>query len=209
VRPALTREYIVAVALALIDRDGLASLTMRKLGTELGVDPMAVYHHLPNKAALFDGVVEAVYAEIDLGGLPTTGSWRERMSGAMHRMRAVFRSHPNALPVLATRPANTPPVLAMLEQGLRVMQAAGFAPATALDALSCLSMFTVGHALAEVGTPVGGEIDDPGAAFATMDPAAYPHLLQAFMSYEYRPDDQYELGLQAMLDGLAQRLAAD
>ena len=52
-RPALSREYILHTALRIVDRDGPDKLTMRRLGAELGVDPMAVYHYLPNKAALF------------------------------------------------------------------------------------------------------------------------------------------------------------
>ena len=62
----LTRERIVATALELVDREGPAALSMRRLGAELGVDPMAVYYHVPNKAALLDAIVEAVMAKIDL-----------------------------------------------------------------------------------------------------------------------------------------------
>ncbi len=59
-------EKIVSMALALVDREGLKALSMRRLGTELGVDPMAVYYHIPNKQALLDAIVEAVMASIDL-----------------------------------------------------------------------------------------------------------------------------------------------
>ena len=65
-RPALSREYILHTALRIVDRDGPDKLTMRRLGAELGVDPMAVYHYLPNKAALFDGITEAIWASLDL-----------------------------------------------------------------------------------------------------------------------------------------------
>ena len=66
-RKPLSRERIVNTAIALVDAEGLDALTMRRLGAKLGMDPMAVYYYVPNKAALLDAVVEAVMAEIDLG----------------------------------------------------------------------------------------------------------------------------------------------
>ena len=63
---SLTRQRIVTAALEIVDREGLAALSMRRLGSELGVDPMAAYYHIPNKDALLDAIVEAVMAEIDL-----------------------------------------------------------------------------------------------------------------------------------------------
>jgi len=67
---ALTREKIVRAALQIVDREGLPALSMRRLGAGLGVDPMAIYYHLPNKAALYDAIVEAVMAEVDLDSGP-------------------------------------------------------------------------------------------------------------------------------------------
>ena len=58
-RPGLTPVLIVESAIALLDAEGADAFSMRKLGTHLGVDPMAVYHYFPNKTALFDGIVDA------------------------------------------------------------------------------------------------------------------------------------------------------
>jgi AcrR family transcriptional regulator len=205
-RPGLSRALIVRTALTLIDRDGVAGLSMRKLGAELGVDPMAVYYYLPNKSALFDGVIEAVYAEVDLAGLPRSGDWRAQLHGFMTRLRAALRRHPNALPVVATRPAYVPALFEFGEHALGAALAAGFDAREVLDMVNCLAMYTIGHALAEVGEPVGGETmtaEDVGAMFTQV---AYPNLAKAFADgYDYRPDDQYELGLTAMLDGFAAR----
>jgi TetR/AcrR family tetracycline transcriptional repressor len=209
VRPALTRAYIVSSALALIDRDGLDGFSMRKLGTELGVDPMAVYHHVPSKSALFDGVVDAVYSGVDLAGVPRTGDWREQTAEFMHRMRAAIRRHPNALPILATRPEFGPAMLDIGELALGILHDAGFTTQQAFDILNCLATFTIGHALAEVGVPVGGETAAPDEMLAAIDPRAYPRLHRALTDgYDYRPDDQYEMGLRALLDGFQALLAA-
>lgn len=206
-RPGLTREYIVRTALEIIDRDGVAGLSMRKLGGELGADPMAVYYYLPNKSALFDGVVEAVYAEIDVSDLDAAAPWREQLATYMRRMRAAIRRHPNALPVLSTRPAYMPSMLHFGDRAVGVLERAGFSGATALDLINCLGTFTVGHVLAEVGEPVGGATATPEELAATLTGGSFPRLAAVFEAgYEYRPDAQYELGLRAMLDGFERLL---
>jgi len=201
-RPPLTREQIVATALALVDRDGLAALTMRRLGAELGVDPMAVYHHLPNKAALFDGLVEAVYAELDLAAVPAGSDWRARIADTMHQLRQALRRHPSVVPVVGTRPVATPALFRVLQAGLGELQAAGFDAQQALDLLTCATTFTVGHALSEVGQPVGGDSPDPLEVLVALDPEELPLVLAAFTAYRYDPDAQFELGLTAMLAGV-------
>jgi AcrR family transcriptional regulator len=207
VRPALNRDYIIRTALAIIDRDGLAKLSMRRLGRELGADPMAVYHYLPSKAALFDGVVEAVYREIDLIGIDLGGPWREQLTAFLHALRAAVRRHPNALPVLSTRPAHGPSLLWFSEHALGLLTAAGFTAAQAIDLVNCLGTFTIGHVLAEVGEPIGGATATADELAGRLNDGTYPRLAQAFADgYEYRPDEQYELGLRVMLDGFARLL---
>jgi TetR/AcrR family tetracycline transcriptional repressor len=203
VRATLTHDYIIRTALALIDRDGLDALSMRRLGAELGNDPMAVYHYLPNKAALYDGVVEAIYAEMDLDSLSPSGDWRAYLARSARRMRDVLRRHPNALPIIATRPAYSPPILATADRSLRLLQRAGLSPSAGLEVISCLRAFTVGHILAELGDPVGGPTTTTEDAAAAM--ATYPHL-SAAVATGYRPDKQYERGLYALLDGFARQL---
>ena len=103
-RPALSREFILRTALRIVDDEGPDKLTMRHLGAVLGVDPMAVYHYLPNKAALFDGIVETIWSFIGPASIPTEGGWRQRLAGAMHSFRDVLRQHPRAVAILGTRP---------------------------------------------------------------------------------------------------------
>jgi AcrR family transcriptional regulator len=175
---------------------------MRRLGRELGVDPMAVYYHVPDKSALFDGVVGAVYDEIELPAISPTVPWPEQLAAAMRSFRAALRRHANAIPVVGTRPANTPRVIEITEAGVALLGAAGVPVQDALDVLSCLTVFTIGHALAEVGQPVGGDTT------AQADRQAQAERLSASVlaNYDYRPDAQFELGLQAMLEGLSARL---
>ncbi|MFD1047515.1 TetR/AcrR family transcriptional regulator, partial [Kibdelosporangium lantanae] len=148
-RPTLNRDVIVATALAIIDADGLESLSMRKLGAQLGVDPMAVYYHLPNKAALFDGVVEAILSELgqDLISLAAKwkpdDEWSSEVVAVMSTYREVLRRHPYALPVVSTRPVRSPEALASFERILDAYTRAGFDLQSAVFAMTCAVEFTI------------------------------------------------------------------
>lgn len=198
-RPALSRDYLLDQALGLIDRDGLGAFTMRKLGAEAGADPMAVYHYFPNKAALFDGVVETVY--LDVSGPPLAGPPQERVMTMVRALRQAFLRHPEALPLVATRPANTPAVATLVEGFLAVLEEAGLSRGLALDAVTCLTVFTIGHALAQAVPPQGG--DSPPTPFAE----GFPRLSAALAeSMPYDPDRQFDRGLKALVDGLIPRV---
>jgi TetR/AcrR family tetracycline transcriptional repressor len=205
IRRALTREYIIRTALAVLDRDGADGLTMRKLGAELGVNPMAFYHHLPNKSALFDGVAEAVLGEFTTGldTLPRGGTWRERLATLMRLFRTVLRRHPNVLMILATRPAYTPSLMTFGDRTIGLLCDAGFTEHDLLIMISALRSYTIGQLLAEVGQPVGGPAVGPDEATALIE--HYPNLAKA-VAGGYDPDAHYELTLQSMLDGFEQRL---
>ncbi|GAA3455335.1 TetR/AcrR family transcriptional regulator [Dactylosporangium matsuzakiense] len=198
VRPALTREYIVRTALAMLDRDGPAGLSMRKLGAEIGVNPMAFYHHLPNKAALFDGVVEAAYAEIDVGPDALAGDWRDILATFARSLYAVLRRHPHVVPLVATRPAYNPAVLGLAERALGALRRSGYADRDLLVMVGALRSFTIGHVLAESGDPAGGPVATPQEAADLL--GAYPNLARAIAG-GYRPQDQFEQVLAALLDG--------
>ncbi|WP_326557124.1 TetR/AcrR family transcriptional regulator [Micromonospora sp. NBC_01796] len=205
VRRALTRDHIIRTALAVLDRDGVDGLSMRKLGAELGVNPMAFYHHLPNKAALFDGVVEAVFGEVAVGldTLNREDTWREQLAALMRQFRTVLRQHPNVLLILATRPAYTPSLMAFGDRTIGLLSDAGITAHDLLVMISALRSYTIGQLLVEVGQPVGGPTADPDEAAALIAP--YPNLATAIAG-GYDPDGQYEITLQAMLDGFEQRL---
>lgn len=204
-RPTLNREFIVATALAMIDRDGLDRFSMRRLGAELEVDPMAVYHYFPSKADLFDGLVEAVWMETEIP-LSKPGPWLEAMVVYVTAVRKALKRHPAALPAVATRPVNTQAILSLIETVAGRLVEAGADPSDALDAVNCLMYFVAGHALAEVGEPVGGP-DHPEFDPENLDLAAIPTLVEAITSgYSFDADRQFELGLRSMLVGMGERL---
>lgn len=199
-RPALSREYILRTALRVVDRDGADKLTMRRLGTELGVDPMAIYHYLPNKAALFDGITEVIWSSLDLDTMDPEDPWQRQLAAAMHALRGTLRAHPHAVAILGTRPVSSPELLTLVDHMLGVLVRSGM-PATAdtADLLSTLVTYTIGHVLAEVGDPVGGE---SAPAYQTLSPETHPHLAAMLNTgWTFDPDAQYDHGLNALLTG--------
>src|SRR5690242_18157615 len=131
VRAGLTRAHILDAALAIVDRDGLKGLTMRGLGAALGVEAMTLYHYVPTKEALIDGLVERVFTTA-AGPAGHSGDYRSRLRAYAESLRTTLLAHPALLPVIA-RPAATPATLDAVEALLRALTAAGFSLGRALD----------------------------------------------------------------------------
>lgn len=205
-RGSLSRERVVDAALRIVDRDGLDALTMRALGHELHVDPMAVYHYLPSKAAVLDGVVEAVIREVPTD-VPAGLTWKDRLAVLAHGYREALRAHPNALPAVATRPDISPAALRVLDTALGILLGAGFAPANALKAVHVASCFVIGHALDESGFPLGIAEDTSGedvvaAQQAVVESGEYPNLVRvADAAAGLRGDDTFDAGLASLIAG--------
>ena len=106
--PTLTRQQIVAAAIALVDRDGLGALTMRKLAAELGVGPMTLYYHVPEKAALEDLIFDAVMSEVDFADDDPALDVEERAVRLGHALRTALLAHPNTVAITLSRSARTP-----------------------------------------------------------------------------------------------------
>ena len=199
----LTRKQIVRAAIELLDRDGADIFSMRRLGAALGVDPMAVYYHLPNKAALFDAVVDAIWEETDAKQAPEPGaSWQEIAAMVVRALRRQLLHHPRLVSIVATRPVVTPAMLELTERALGYLAAAGLPPASAMQLLDCLVAYTVGKLQGEVREPVGGVGDSPESVYAALTPETHPHLARAMgEGYGWDPEVEFELGLQAMTQG--------
>ncbi|MEV6966043.1 TetR/AcrR family transcriptional regulator [Hamadaea sp. NPDC051192] len=203
-RPVLTREYLAQAALALIDAEGLRKFSMRRLGSVLGVDPMAAYRHFEDQEALFDGIADVLFAEVDADTLPWDAAWPDLAAQYCRRLREVLLRHPYAVPVFATRPVRS---AASIETGVRTiakLQDGGVEPATALRMLRCLREYTVGHALSVSVLQLGADRRSKKPAKGSPK-----YNLLAQTADETAPDDHFETGLQAMLHGFTAQPAAD
>jgi AcrR family transcriptional regulator len=206
-RAGLSRGLVLDAAVALVDSNGLDGLSMRKLGAALGVEAMTLYHYLPNKAALLDGLVEWVVQHSATAPALADGlSWDQMLRGYAQTLRATLLGHPGVLPLFFTRPAVTPQTLKAVEHGLRVLTDAGFALPRALDMINVLNIFVVGHAMAEAGTAELTRRGDPGsaAALAQLDASDLPLVIEA-ARLDQGPDDEtrFLFGLDTLLYGFA------
>jgi AcrR family transcriptional regulator len=209
-RPPLSRDAVVRAALAIVDRDGLDSFSMRKLGAELGVDPMAAYYYFPNKAAVLDGIVDAVQSEIAPLSDDNDAPWDVRLRKTMHAWRRVLRAHPHALPVLSTHPPFSDSSLRQWEAAAEILHAVGFTPVEALQAIGCISGYVIGVTLAEVGQQPG-DLPDPtleevAAHIAQLPSNEFPILKAAFLGgMPDGPDTSFDDGLDLFIAGLKAR----
>jgi AcrR family transcriptional regulator len=158
-RSTLTRDRIVDTALDLIDQAGLDALSMRKLGAALGVEAMALYHHIGSKERLLGAVTERLDREI-ADSLETSGDWLASLRQLAHGCRAVARRHPTAVPLLGQCEAGAKTYLYIVKERLR---AAGFEPVLAALILHVIDCYAMGAALAE-GVRAQGGTEGPGAA---------------------------------------------
>lgn len=196
-RVGLTREAVLLAALALADREGLKALSMRRLGAELDVEAMTIYHHVPNKDALLDGLVELLVAPIAPPAFESA-SWHDGLRGYAQELRTTLLAHPNVVPLVASRPAVTAQNLHVMEAALESMRAAGLRPVDALDVLYAVTGFVVGHV---VTAPAPA--DDPVDHLAALDPAVFPLLAEAVSATAPRgADARFEFALDALLSGL-------
>ena len=147
----ITRDVVLTTALEIIDRDGAEGLSMRRLARALNRDPMILYRHAPNKAALLDGVAETVLAQLKVD--PADPDWAGQLRAVARDYRALALAHPHVVPLLVTRPLATPlalrppGTLRPLEDVLALLTRAGFGGADALHIYRALFGFLHGHVL--------------------------------------------------------------
>lgn len=160
-RAPLSRDLIVATAVAFIDEQGLPGLTMRRLGEALGVEAMSLYRYVPGRENLLDAVVESITGQLEgdpeVYHQPRDG-WEDFLVRLAHGVRRVALSHPKAFPLVASRPLEAPwlrPPLRSLpwvERFLAGLRAEGFDDDSAVGAYRAFTSFLLGHLLLEVST---------------------------------------------------------
>lgn len=210
-RGPLSRERILQAALELIDREGLESLSMRRLGAELGVGAMALYNYVPSKEALLEGVAETLMEEIDLASAEDD-DWTRALAGLATSFRDVMLSHPNALTLIETKPAITPEAFRPIELSLSILRKAGFDPEQALQAHWALVGYVTGHISFQCNNPLHTH-DDRHAEEIALRKAnlpfeQFPRLYEC-MPYLARADFDaaFRRGLRALIEGLRMQLA--
>jgi TetR/AcrR family tetracycline transcriptional repressor len=146
----LSREAILTTALRIVDEEGIDALTMRRLASTLGVNPMSLYHHLPNKAAVLGGLAELVFAGVERSDPGDAVPWQEQLKNAARAYRNALKAHPNlALQVLADTSAVSEVVIVTDEPFYRALDRAGLPPRQIFESANTIVDFIHGFALAE------------------------------------------------------------
>jgi AcrR family transcriptional regulator len=207
-RAAITRERVLAAAIALADRAGIEALTIRALAAELGVKPMTIYHYVEGKEVVLDGMVDVLFSEFEL---PAAGlDWREAVRRRCVSARDVLVRHPWSVPLLETRTSPGEATLRHHEAMLGYFFDAGFSLSLTAHAYAVLDSYVYGFALQEATVPVEGAAGDDDTTrkiAAQFAPEEYPHLVRFatdhVMQPGYRFGDSFEYGLDLFLDGIA------
>ncbi|MBW8735857.1 MAG: TetR/AcrR family transcriptional regulator C-terminal domain-containing protein [Streptomyces turgidiscabies] len=203
-KPLLSTGLIVETARALVDAEGLAALSTRRLAAELGVSGPSLYNHFRTKDQILEAVADSVSVQVDLSMFERgegARDWRTALRDWAMSYRAALRDHPNIVPVLARGPGRRPAGLRVADAVYGCMVEAGWPPAQATSIGALMRYFIMGSAL---GSFAGGFVDDESA----YDPADYPHLGQAHLLSEQQEkidERAFETGLTALLDGLTQQ----
>ena len=178
---------------------------MRRLGAELGVEAMSLYNHVPNKAALLDGMVEAVLNDVDLP--KDINDWQACVREMAHSYRRVANDHPNIVPLVATRPFNTIASLRPVEVGFEIFKVAGFDPESALHAFRTLAGFVTGYTLAETGALFGEATGEGQLTPADLPESEFPRLREVgpyLASTDH--DAEFDFAVDVLLTGLQAKL---
>ncbi|HEY3530742.1 MAG TPA: TetR/AcrR family transcriptional regulator [Nocardioides sp.] len=208
-RPRLTRERVLGCALGVADAGGIASLTIRSLAAELGVKPMSVYHHVANKEAILDGIVDLVFAEMELVPHHADGSWRDQVVLRARATRHALRRHPWAMGLLESRGTPGPATLRHEEETIRILREAGFSVEMTAHASALLDSFVCGFAVQEAARHFGVTStmpNDERGDSSPVDPETYPHLAEMAEKHMLRPGydfgEEFQLGLDLILGAL-------
>ena len=202
-------------ALAIADKSGLDALTIRKLATELGVTPMALYWHFRGKDELLEGLAERLWDELDLT-VDRSAPWTEQIRVLFESLLKVLRAHPAAPEVLAHARKQSDSGLKATELALDVLRTAGFSPEDA--SFAARSALWTGITLV-MSEPGAESLDDGERAelqrkkqvvLATQPPAKFPRLVECAvpMTACDNPEEHYRFGVDLFIGGLAAVAAA-
>ncbi|MCA0180758.1 MAG: TetR/AcrR family transcriptional regulator C-terminal domain-containing protein [Actinobacteria bacterium] len=203
----LTQDAVISAGMAMADESGLDGLTMRALARRLGVEAMSLYHHVANKEALLDLMVDRIYREIELP--QARGQWRAELRRRSLSVRAVLHRHPWALPLMESRHRPGPANLAYHDANIGCLREAGFTGPQVAFAYAVIDAFVYGFVLQESTLPF-----DSGPEAASMIVTdgfgdalrGYAHMMwfaeQVILAPGYSFDREFEPGLDLVLDGI-------
>jgi TetR/AcrR family transcriptional regulator, tetracycline repressor protein len=212
-REKLTRERLIDAALRIMDEEGLDAVSMRRVGRELGVEAMSLYHHVHDKEDLLLGVRERVLAQfLDPG---TDGDWEVRARQAARSWRHILRDHPNIMVLISEskRFEMTSTSMRPTETALRLLREVGLQDEDAVKAYCALGGFIVGFVMFEIGVARASGPDDeprtPEGLMAALPADEFPCFMSSLPYLMHGDIDQrFEYGLDLLIAGIRSKSAS-
>lgn len=205
-KPSLTPDRILDGAVALADEIGIERFTIRRLAEALGVKPMTIYHHVPSKEEIVDGMVDRVFAEITLPNSEL--DWRTAIRERCVSTREVLRRHPWASPLMESRRTPGPATLRHHDAVIATFRRGGLSWELTAHAYAIIDSYLYGFALEEANLPGGGEEEIVELAGELIEEAfaAYPALAAFTTEWVMRPGysfgASFGFGLDLIIEGL-------
>jgi AcrR family transcriptional regulator len=201
-RVPLTRERVLRAAIRIADQIGIESLSMRKVGQEVGVEAMSLYNHVANKDDLLDGMIDLLMSEIEV---PASGDWKTAMRGRALSARALMQRHPWAPRLIASRPRSGmgPAMLRYMDSIVACLRQAGFSYELVHLAGQVMGSRLLGYVQKPFGAEDVERIPSPAdrsrqETFAT----EYPSLAELLSQMDYDDEVEFALGLDLIFEGL-------
>jgi AcrR family transcriptional regulator len=211
-RTPLTRDAIVNAALQVLDREGAAGLSMRRVADELGTGPASLYWHIANKDELVNLMIDRVASQVPLPD-PDPERWQEQLKEWLVGVRGVFDRHPGVAALTLGRIPIGPNLVLWTEWILGLLRGAGIPDRIAAYAGDLLGLYlgATGYEAALVRPPAGGEAPSPDEAVAmvrgyyeSMPADRFPNVLATLDElFSGGPEERFELGVEVILRGLA------
>jgi AcrR family transcriptional regulator len=199
----LDPDKIVTAALNVADQHGIAGMTLRMVGAQLGADPTALYRHFASKDALVTAMADRLFADVLDIELPR--GWRPRLMAVLRAARDIYRSHPSIVETLANHPETTQGVLDINEVILGCLREAGLDEQLAGRFHQVLASYVVGAGLLDAAwdNPASGVREASRRWYSALDPAEYPNSV-ATAAHLFPPaDDVFEFAIDVTLDAVA------
>ena len=205
-RGTLTRGRVLEAAVTLADREGIGSVSMRRLGQELGVEAMSLYTHVRSKEDLLDGMVEAIFGEVRSPA--GTGDWKASLRRAILDARKVLLRHPWVPDVIETRVAPGPAMLKQYDRVMGILREGSFSIELTHHALHLLGSRLLGFTR-ELFDDSPDVAPDEAAAFADQLAPTHPYVAEVALSATHDDglggcdtDFEFVFSLDVILDGL-------
>ncbi|MGK0362926.1 MAG: AcrR family transcriptional regulator [Bradymonadia bacterium] len=213
-RQPLSVARVIEAAVALADASGLKALSMRKIGQALGVEAMSLYAHVANKGAILDGMIDHVLGLIEV---PAIGApWKAAMRRRATSARNAMMRHRWAISLVESRSDLGPAGMRYYDSIIGCMRQSGFSIELAAHAFSAIDSYIYGFALQQVKMPYETTAELEAIAddvLAALPAEQFPHFTEMIVGHVMQPgynyDDEFEFGLEVLLDGFERLLAVD